>query len=297
MASGFGVDPTKDVNGNITSGTTSSDIQTIFGALFSSGLVSGGTITTSSSAMTYAVAAGVAIIPMASGLNIPAPIPATTVTVAQGPSSGTRTDIVYVQQRTPAIDGDSTVVIGVAAVLPPRAVALQTYSVPAGAATTSVATAQGPINFAIPYGGGLGKLYDYTYTTDGQLPTSLSVYTNVGYGTITLPTDRTVRLNLSACLSAVAASLFDNSKYCEYSFYPIVDNTPLYKWSSPGLHQAWLTSNFMQEITLGAGTHQIHLQLKQEVGPGTAYCHYGTDPQGYQRPGIHFWIEDVSVAA
>lgn len=296
MASGFGVDPTKDVNGNVLSGTTSQDIQNIFGGLYTPGIVSGGQVTTSSSTMQYSVAAGVAMVPVSTGQVIPAPIPATSVPVSAGPTSGTRTDIVYVQQHLPAIDGDSQVVIGVAqgVALPPRAVALQTYTVPAGAANTSVATAQGGVNFAVPYSGSLGVLYRYKYGTSGALPNSL---TRIGASTFYLPSQRMIRFSASAVLYAQNASGWDNAHYCEYGLLPNIDNGDQVLWSTTGLHQAWANFGFSIDVLLSAGVHTCNLGIFRIVGPGQPMTFSGTDGSGFGRSGVSFVIEDLGVAS
>lgn len=292
MTSGLGVDATLDGSGNITSGTTAQDMQQIFGGLYSPGVVSGGTVTTSVSAMTYTVAAGVAVVQMSTGLNIPIPVPAKTITAASVPASGARTDIIYAQQRTPAIDGDSDVVVDVASVLPPRSVALRTYTAPAGATNTNACTVTGSIDYAIPYGAGLGRLWYYQLTLNGTLPTNLTRY---GQGTIHLPTDRMVTFKITSVLSANNASGFDNNAYCEYGFLPNFDNGDFVLWGTSGLHQAWASYNFEATVAMTAGTHTVNFGIRRNSGPGTGRAYYGTDSGGFGRRGIEFIIEDAGV--
>lgn len=293
MTSGFGVDPTLDGSGAVISGTSSQDIRSIFGGLFTPGLVSGGAVTTSASAMTYTVAPGVCIIPTATGQNVPAPIPAGTLTVASGPVSGSRVDIVYAQQRFPSIEGDSEVSLGIGTTLPPRAVQLNTYTVPAGVTNTNAATSSNSINYSIPYGATLGRLHYYQMAWNGGLYNDLHRY---GYGTITLPTDRRVKFTIRAVLYSPGASGFDNSKYCEWYFLPNYDNGDFVIWTTGGLHQAWQTFIFEQEVTLPAGTHTVNFGTGRKVGPGTANTFFGTDGQGFGRNGIEFIVEDAGVA-
>lgn len=292
MTSGFGVDPTKDGTGAITSGTTSQDIQQIYGGLYTPGLVSGAAITTSASAMTYSVAAGTGVIPVSLGYNIPIPIPATVVNAPNGPASGSRTDIIYAQQRFPSIEGDSNVIVNVGTTLPARAITLGTYTVPANVTNTNAATGPGDIGYAIPYGVGRGQLFQSTYTNSGVLPNSL---TRIGYGNIYLPTDRRLRFKVSALVYAVGANGFDNSKYCEYYFLPNIDNGDMVIWTTAGLHQAWATHNFEYDINVSAGHHTVNLGIGRMVGPGTAATFYGTDGNGFGRRGITFTVEDVGV--
>jgi hypothetical protein len=291
MTSGFGVDPTKDGTGAITSGTTSQDIQQIYGGLYSPGLVSGAAITTSASAMTYSVAAGTGVIPVSTGSNIPIPIPATVVNASPG-GSATRTDIIYAQQRFPSIEGDSSVIVNVGPTLPPRAITLGTYTVPANVTNTNAATGPGDITYSVPYGVGRGLLFQSVYTTSGNLPSNV---TRIGYGSIYLPTDRRLRFKVSAVLYAQGASGFDNAHYCEYYFLPNIDNNDMVIWTSTGLHQAWGTYNFDYDLNVSAGHHTVNLGMGRKVGPGTAATFFGTDTQGYGRRGITYSIEDIGV--
>jgi hypothetical protein len=296
MTSGLGVDPTKSGT-TITSGTTSQDIQQIFGGLYTPGMVSGGTVTTSPSAMTYTTTAGVAIVPMATGQNVPIPVPATTITALAVPASGTRTDIIYAQQRTPAIDGDSDVIVNYGPTLPARSVALKTYTQPAGATNSSAGAVSGDIIYSIPYGASLGQLHFYNWTTPGALPTA--GITRVGAGTIFLPTDRLVNWKVVCVMYAMNATGFDNAHYSEYGFLPHFDGPSgtgdFVLWTTPGLHQAWATYTFEATIPMAAGTYNVNLGMLRIVGPGTPATHYGGDSQGFGRRGIEFTITDVGV--
>lgn len=299
MASGFGVDPTKDANGNITSGTTSSDIQSIWGGLYSPGLVSGCTVSTSSSSMSYTVSAGTVMIPTATGQVIPAPVPASTVSTAAAPASGSRVDIIYAQQRFPTIEGDSNVVVNVGTILPARAVPLKQYTVPAGITSTSAATPVGTstsnngVNYSIPYGGGLGILHQWTDTYNGVHNQN---WLRLGLGTINLPTDRLLRFSFTSMLYADQAIGFDNAHYCEWAFQPEVDTTPLNYWGTPGLHQSWAIYTFEGFFPVTAGTHTVSYSRGRRTGPGSAATVYG-NVNGYLHPGTIFTVSDAGVVA
>lgn len=293
MTSGFGVDPTKDGSGAITSGTSSQDIRQIFGGLYAPGVVSGGAVSTSSSAMTYTVTAGVGVVEVAAGQNIPIPIPATTLTAQSVPASGSRTDIVYAQQRFPSIEGDSEVIVNYGPTLPPRAIKLNTYIAPAGASNTSAGTVTGDVDYAIPYGTNQGVLYNYVHTFNGTIDPGNF---RQGMGTIYLPTDRYLRFGVSTCLSALDASGFDNSKYCEFYYYPELDYTPLAYWNTGGLHQAWAIRNFELYVTVPAGQHVVSYSRGRAVGPGNAVAHYGAISGSVSYPGTTLTISDAGVA-
>lgn len=290
MATGIGVDPTKDGSGVITSGRSALDDRKIWGALYSPGIVSGGVVTTSPSALQYTVSEGVAAIKTATGQIVMAPIPATTVPTASNTSGSARTDIVYVKQRFPA-DGDSNVIVGVASTLPTNALELMKFSVPNNAANTNSATRTGFQSYAIPYGSNLGTLYEYAFTTSGAL--SVDNVTR-GSGSFYVPTDRRLRFSISAVLYSSGAVGFDNTKYCEYLFIPRLDNQDLILWVSGGLHQARATFTWYTDVNVTAGNHTTNFAGQRAVGPGTPATQWDGATGGTHR-GIVYRIEDIGV--
>jgi hypothetical protein len=293
MATGIGVDPTKS-GATITSGRSALDDRKIWGGLYTPGIINGGSVTTSASLLQYTVSEGVAAIKTATGQIVMAPIPATTVTAPAAPTSGSpRVDIVYVKQRFPA-DGDSNVVVGVAAgtALPTNALELMRFSLPLNASNTNSATRTGFQIFSIPYGANLGVIYEYKWTTSGVLPNLMGQY---GHGTFYLPTDRRLRFSISALLYANGATGFSDSTYCEYFFIPLLDGADVAIWQSPGLHQSWATYNWSYDLNVSAGTHTTQFVMSQLRGPGSAATFYGSDEFGFSRKGIIYRIEDVGV--
>lgn len=289
MASGFGVDATVNAStGEVLSSTTSQDIRRIMGSLYSPGVISGGVVTTSASGLTYSVSAGVAAIQTATGQIVLTPFDSATATSV---GTAARTDIIYVKQNFPA-DGNSNAVVGLNNTLPKNALALARFSVPAGATNTNAAIRQGNTDYAIPYGASLGALWTYTDTRNATLPNALE---RRGQGKIYLPTDRRIRFNIQTTLSASGAVGFDSSKYCEWAFWPMIDNSFPTKWTTPGLHQAWCTWQWEYEMNVVAGEHVVSYQTGREVGPGTAKQHYGFDVTNNMRTGTVFTVEDVGV--
>lgn len=291
MTSGWGVDATL-AGGVPTSGTTDLDVRKVWGALYTPGIISGCVITKSSSQLKYTVAPGVAVIQTATGEVVMAPIAGGTVTTPTVTSN--RTDIVYAQQAFPTIEGNSNIVLGVASTLPPRAVALGTYSISAGATNTNSVVETADINYVLPYGASLGLLYNYQYKYDGKLNDTL---VRRGQGSFYVPSDRLVNVTVNACLSALrpngtGAVGFDNTAYCEYGFLPNCDGD-FVLWTSPGLHQSFQTLTFTKTITVSKGRHNVNLGMMKMVGPGDAFSHYGTDPQGYGRIGVEMIIIDA----
>ena len=289
MTSGFGVD--RSANG--LSGTSSQDIRRINGALYTPGIISGIETTTSASAMTYSISEGVVAIPTGVGEIVLAPVSQTTVATPAAPTTGSRTDIIYVKQRFPSIvaEGDAEVVVGVSTngVLPANSLEIRRYTIPAGITKTNSAILTGELNFSLPYGGGQGVLHRWQNTYSGLLSTSLI---REGHGKFTLTTDRLVTFRVKAVLNAAGASGFDNSKYCEWGFLFSHSGGDFVLHTTPGLHQAWATYQFESQVPMGAGTHTVNLGSLRIVGPGQAETHYGVDGQGFGREGVQFTVTD-----
>lgn len=285
MTSGFGVDATLDGNGGVLSGTSAADIRKIWGGLLSPGIISGCAVTTSTTAMSYNVAAGVVAIKAANGEIIPAPVDSVTVPTSAAPASGSRTDIIYAMQRYPSIEGDSNIVVGVATTLPARAVALRKMTVSAGQTKTSLATQSGGIDYSIPYGASLGTLQSYRDTTMGTFVAAQTL----GSKSIYLPTDRLLRVSILTSVSADGANGFDASKYCEAGYDFMLDGVKQWRWNTPGLHQAWAHYFWSDVIQVSAGTHTVAYSRYRVVGPGTPFHRYVVQDM----PGTLFTVEDV----
>lgn len=289
MPVGFGAEPTINPTTKlVTSGTTDTDLRKIWGGLYPQpGLVSGGLVSQHSSAMSYAVTAGVAVIRMANGEHVLAPIPATTVSPT--PTGAARTDIIYVQQNIPSVEGNSDVVVKVGPSLPAaRAVELARFSQTATATNTASGVRTGQVNYSIPYGASLGTLWRLQDTYSGLF----TARTTMGTGSFYLPTDRQVRATMTTVVVANGASGFDNSKYCESSYNLVIDGQTKAVWRSPGLHQAWQWIQFDSLLNISAGTHTISVDRGREVGPGTPHQVYGYN----MAPGCIVELRDEGVA-
>lgn len=278
MTSGFGVDPTLDgTTGAVVSGTTAKDIRNITSALYSPGLISGGITSSSAGNMSYSVTKGVVCIEATNGENILAPIPATTFYVPTNTTGSTRNDIIYVQQRYPSIEGDSEVIVNYGTVLPSRAIKLDNYLVPPGAVTTSRGTKVDSVDYSIPYGASLGTLARVNDTLNGKIPFT---ETTIGSSSFYVPTDREIRIHMSTTYSAYGAVGFSAADYCEVKFNIYLDNSYIYTWNSPGLHQAWQTMTFEEYNVVAKGSHTMRVTRQRAVGPGSPYHHYQSDVRG-----------------
>jgi hypothetical protein len=288
MTSGFGV----DASANGTSGTSSQDIRRILAAQYTEGVLKGCDVTTSASAMTYTVSAGVVAIKISVDEIVLAPVDQATVTAAAAPVTGSRIDKVYVKQRFPGIpaEADANIVVGVTSgALPANSLELRRYTVSAGTSNTNAAVASSFKIYSLPTSGSLGLLHYWQNTYTG----SLSVNTiREGHGTFTLATDRRLTFKVRAILNAVGAVGWDNSKYCEWGFLFNIDNADFVLHSTPGLHQAWATYEFTSSIEVAAGTHTVNLGSRRQSGPGVAETRYGLDGAGFGRRGIEFSVID-----
>lgn len=284
MTTGFGIDPTLDGSGVPTSGTSSLDIRHISAGLYSPGVISGGVVSTSVSSLTYAVSAGVAAVSIAAGETTLVPVPAVTVTTT-APSSGSRTDIIYIQQHVPSIDGDSNAIVGVASALPPRSLMLDSYVISAGQSNTRQAVKNGNIDYSIPYGASLGVIYQYRDVLNGPIGADTTIVNASFY----LPTDRLVHLSMLASMNSEGATGFDNSKYCEAGFYTYMDGVERWAWTTPGLHQARAEYHWADYCTLTAGKHTVSVRRTIATGPATPWQHW--EPNG--TPGALFTIQDI----
>lgn len=286
MTSGFGVDASADG----TSGTSAQDIRRIMGAQFTPGVLDGCDVFPSPWAMNYMVSTGVVAIQISTGEIILAPVDQATVQAEPAPTTGTRIDKIYVQQRFPGLDGDANVIIGITSGdLPPFSLLLRSYIVSAGATNAEAGVANSFKVYSIPLKGSLGLLHYWQNTYSGTLSVPLI---REGKGTIYLPTDRRVTFKVRAVLNAAGASGWDNSKYCEWGFLFGIDNGDFVLHTTPGLHQAWATYEFSTAIELSKGFHDVNLGSKRIVGPGVAETHYGTDSAGFGRRGIEFSVYD-----
>lgn len=259
MATGFGIDPVKDAGGVITSGTSAADIRQIWGGLYTPGLISGGVVTTSPSALTYTVSAGVAVVRIATGQNVPIPIPATTVPTTK-PSSGTRTDYVYAQQKTPSTDGSSDVIVAVGTTVPVRAVKLAQFTISSTNTNTNAAIRTLGVDYSIPYGGSLGILHKAGDSFAGVLgPNNVTSY--LLSGSFYLPTDRRLGFSLTVSSSSNDGSDGTINDWIEPNFSPQLDNVDQAKfvWRATG---TWSVQTFTAETenTVPAGWHTARVK-------------------------------------
>lgn len=175
-------------------GTTPADLQRIIGAQYmNSGLLpNGGLTVTGTSGMAYAVTAGAVFMWTSSvaKLGMLVPVEGTTVQTNPAPSTGSRTDTVYV-------DGDGAVRVAIGSSNIPSGVAIAKFTVPAGITATTSATQSIDRNFAIPAGASLGRLAQWR--DPGGSVVGASEVTRFT-GRFHLPSDRIIRADMTTTI-------------------------------------------------------------------------------------------------
>lgn len=292
MSTSWGIDPLKDGNGVVTIGTTAADLRQIQGGLYSPGLISGGGVTRSASALTYTVAPGVAAFPIVTGAvpqTVLGAIPAKVLTTT-APVSGTRLDMIIAEQRTVSTDGDPNIDVRIVTELPPRSVLLDAYIVSNTTTNTNAAVRSADIKYSIPFGAPRGTpWFTYRSTFNG---TFNATKVAAASGSFYLPSDRYVTCRLSTSLNSSGAVKFDNTKYCEAAYAVYLNGIWKFTWTTGGLHQAMQDYFFEEALTLTAGTYTVRVDRWASVGPGTPFQRYGTG-----NLGMLFEVKDAGPAA
>jgi len=184
----------------VMEGTSPDDMKRIIGAQYMNNgvLPNGGLTVEGTSSMKYKVNHGAAFMfdSVASGLGVLVPVDTVTVNTAPAPSTGTRTDTIYV-------DGDGVVRVH-EGTNPPHGVVIAQFVVPAGVTSTSSAQRTIDRNYAIPVGASLGRLLHW----DGS---GITAWTETNptqrfKGQFSLPTDRIVRIEQVATLTTPDAA-------------------------------------------------------------------------------------------
>lgn len=285
---GFGVDPTKDANGNITSGTSSQDIREITGGLYNQGIISGCRVDVTTG-LSYKINNGVLNNWLGGRDHTLMSIDDVTVPTTAGPSSGSRTDYVYAKQNLPTVDGNSNIVYGVMSNRAPtwegQEFELARFTVPAGMTRTNQATRiLSSMNYATPYGASGKYLVRKTYTYNGLVknnPNPLS-------GTFTVGTDRLITAYINATVDSDSGAGISASLYCEVH----LNGTKVVTFSTGKIDNSWSTTHtwfYPMEVT--AGTHTIALKFFENGSTDDIRFRYSAG--GF--PGIQFTVLDSGV--
>lgn len=229
----------------------------------------------------------------------------TTDAVSAGDASRPRVDLVWMRANdVQQGDADNRVHVGVtegtasaspvAPACPSGCVELAQMLVPAGATSTASATMNADQNYAVPYGASLGLLAEYwdqrDFTTDEAGTTDLYVMSM----SVTVPTDRLVRMTLDVNFST---SDYDSDTPSEESYIFQVDGEDVphtgFRWGSVG--STWQSHSGTCVTTLTAGTHTVRLRNRHSYGP-PAHYHYAGDSGDPWWIGRRAMVWDAGVA-
>lgn len=247
MATGFGVGLD-----SLGSGTRPEDIQRITSAEYIwAGIINRCNVT-KTSGMKYHIDGGAAVISIGEFAKVKVPIFAQDIITEPAPVTGSRTDIVYVHQNLPSVEGNNAVVLGVAQTLPPNSLELARFTMPAGATSTQQAVSIGNPIYTRPVGGQFGELHK-SIDSDGSVHTPSQLITR-GNGRFNLWTDSDVEIKLSSCISAVNMAA-DHYGSVIYKIY--VDGNLLRSWERR-FDRVWESKEFSQIVQLDAGTHDVY---------------------------------------
>ena len=171
---------------------------------------------------------------------------------------------------------------------------LDKFTVSAGQKNTASALRVSDRRYAVPLSGGAGILHQWTDTSTGVLDQNP---VTLGNGTVTLATDRRIRMSITTNLVTQGAYRFDNTNYAEAYFRFCLDGVPQVKFTTPGLGGSWGTYSFEYYLNVPAGTHTFSYIRARQVGPGRIGTHHGIDSDGHFRVGSVFTVEDVGPVA
>lgn len=270
-------------------GTTSVDMQRIIGAQYMTAgiLPNGGLDVTGSSKMEYVVSPGACFMwtSSAARLGMLVPVEAVTVPTDPAPSTGSRTDTIYV-------DGDGNVRVNIGSAAVPSGVAIARFTVPAGITGTKSAQLSIDRNFAIPAGASLGRLHRFWDPANG-------IWGNIspmqlGNGRFTLPSDRLVRFDMTWTASAEPDGADQRTWGVARWFVHVTGATQTSfatNWHYQGVHPR---TEFMSiTLALNEGVNNVHY-IQERMG-GARFRHHMGGPDGWLGNRFEVWDAGVSL--
>lgn len=297
MPTGFGIDHSTNTSGTLT-GTSSQDIRKVFGGLYTEGIISGADVKTTTG-LTYTIDPGLVNLWYSGSSTaketVMLPVPSATVATTAGPSSGTRTDYVWVRQNPPGTDTNtgSQITWGVSPTnprtssnVPGQYFILDTFTVPAGMTATNSATRTGSRAYSVPYGSSslLLKMVD---THDGRLYTAAGKLRTLS-GKLTLPVDTQVRFTCGVTLEhdGMQSTVDDGINAALH-----INGIREVWWSTGEVTKYPETKEWSVITTLPAGTHTIEWRRSEIKDTAKIRLRY----QNKGIPGSYVYAEAVGV--
>lgn len=294
MATGWGVDATKNASGVVTSGTSAKDIRSVVDGMYNQGILKGCVVSRSSSDMSYNISSGIICNSFGGTESVLMPVYATKVKVAANTGSSSRIDYVYVKQNIPTVEGNSNIVVGVTNTEPAssdRRFVIRKMVVPAGATKTSSASFSGSINYSTPYGQSGRLLVNARDTYNGQIKNrSLN---DLG-GSFSLTTDRLLRVDMTVTVDLETGF----QGYDRLSNLIYVDGVKRASFSTGSIDMgSYTTHSWSWYVQVARGEHNITVKReswyqKQYNKSSEIYFRYTAN--GW--PGQTLVVADVGVA-
>lgn len=277
---GYGIGLAPNANGT---GSEPEDLQRWIWSLYraDSGTIARGLEVTPTSTMSYAVAAGVAIIPVATARAIAVPVDAVTVPTSAAPSSGTRTDYIYV-------GADGAVKVG--GTQAANTALLDKRTVSAGTTATTATTSQlGNRKYAPLFGSTMGMIarWEDPLATGAKVP---NARTKVGSLTFTLDSDRRLDMGLQVSYDQEinANTGTDSWKVASFQWEIFMDGQRV-RWTELAVHSWPEVKQDRLTFTVNAGTHTIEIYRERRLMSG-GDIYYAN---GSKRPDTSLVIMDV----
>lgn len=300
----LGVSPDKDGNG-VSALTHRHVIASLF---HNTGVLDGLTVSGRSD-LSYSVSAGVAVCERngSDGKTLAYWPGGQTPAVEAGDPTYPRLDVVWVQANNIAeydSDPDNFVHVGVTCGspssdpvepdIPDGATRLMTFRLPAGAASTGSAVAQGSVDYAIMYGGSLGRLGENWWKCDMEgSPNKHKMFYEMPV-TFTVPTDRLVELNFQVNFSSKGLDKTDSQWDVQFQ----MDNQDIPHAAVNFVSGwAWETHQFVFITQVSAGSHTARLRTWLEHGAAPVF--HWSPKAGEAQPwiGRRFQVFDRGAVA
>ena len=276
-------------------GTSPEDVQRWVWSLYRTdngpALVRGGSqgspegVVSGTSSMEYQVAAGVAVFPAGYCQSIAVPFERGRVATLPAPTSGTRTDYVY-------LTADGAVQVG--RTQPNGTALLDKRTVPANiTATTATTSVLGDMVYSPLYGASSGKILGHT--VEGADNQEIDAADRLMLSrTFTLDSDRVVQINLLTTYRT-DATFADNANYASIKWGIYIDGAHNRTFQFH-VNRVPETKNAIYTVTLPAGTHNIQVRRSIERYPinGVKVLYrYGGESKW---PGTRLELYDMGMA-
>lgn len=180
--------------------------------------------------------------------------------------------------------------------VPDRAWRLGAMLVPAGATSTASATQYGDIDYAMPYGAGMGIIARVAENKDLQASSNPPYKNPILNHTAYFPTDRNILLHAYVCVSTPKKTSAGTTRgVAAVQFY--IDGQK-YTTRKVEYTEAWVTYELTASVQVSAGRHTFGIAMYNEQGGGyvTHFSNNDPDDRGNYYVGRVLVIKDEGLA-